>query len=145
MLSDGSQNYLTRNGSFRVDAAGWLVGLDGLRVKGDSGDIFVGGETVALTDDGRVMAGEKQVARLDIQRPVNIATARSNERGMLLADTLESVTANLRVAHLEGSNTDSTREMIGMVESMRQYESMVRLVQNYDDMLGRTIQKLGDI
>jgi flagellar basal body rod protein FlgG len=57
----------------------------------------------------------------------------------------ESDSNRVRAGALEGSNTDAAQEMIDLVALSRQFESLSRVVQTYDDMLGRTIQKLGDL
>lgn len=146
LLSDGQQVFLTRHGSFHIDPSGWLTGDHGLKVQGENGDIFVGNESVTIAESGRVMAGDRVVAHLSIKAPQTPSALKPDGRGLLVTEgsELTPVDSNLRVTHLEGSNTDSTKEMLTMMTSLRQYESLVRVVQNYDDMLGRTIQKLSE-
>jgi flagellar basal body rod protein FlgG len=51
----------------------------------------------------------------------------------------------IRSGTLEASNTDATREMLSLMTLSRQFESLSRVLQSYDDLLGRTIQKLGEV
>lgn len=46
---------LTRDGHFHVDEEGYLAARDGRRVLGDGGPVRVGGESITVTVDGRVL------------------------------------------------------------------------------------------
>lgn len=50
----------------------------------------------------------------------------------------------VRQGFLENSNVSSTYEMTTLVHAMRHFESMQRVAQGYDDMLGTAIRKLGE-
>ena len=45
---------------------------------------------------------------------------------------------------LENSNVDHPMEMLHMVEVVRHFETMTRVVQNYDEMMGTALRKLGE-
>jgi flagellar basal body rod protein FlgG len=51
----------------------------------------------------------------------------------------------LRSGFVESSNAAANNEVLGLVALTRQVESLVRVTQGYDDVLGRTIQRLGEI
>jgi flagellar basal-body rod protein FlgF len=57
----------------------------------------------------------------------------------------EAGVGRVRGGTLEASNTDATREMLGLMALSRQFESLTHVVQGYDQVLGRAIQKLGEI
>ncbi|RBL81311.1 hypothetical protein DDE05_45235 [Streptomyces cavourensis] len=44
----------------------------------------------------------------------------------------------------EGSNVDPAREMVGMIDVMRHFESLQKSAQFIDEMTGRAVQKLGE-
>lgn len=46
--------------------------------------------------------------------------------------------------YLEGSNVDPAREMVGMIDAMRHFESLQKSAQFIDEMTGRAVQKLGE-
>lgn len=50
---------------------------------------------------------------------------------------------DVRQATLENANTDSLQEMLSMMAAMRHAETMARLVQGHDAMLGNAIRTLG--
>jgi flagellar basal-body rod protein FlgF len=49
----------------------------------------------------------------------------------------------VRQGALENSNVDHMTEMVQMVQVMRHFETMARVVQGYDEMVGTAINKLG--
>ena len=51
----------------------------------------------------------------------------------------------LRSGHVESSNAAANTEVLGLLALTRQYESLVRVTQGYDDVLGKAIQRLGEI
>ncbi len=50
----------------------------------------------------------------------------------------------VRQGFLEGSNVNSTREMVRMIETVRQFEAGQKIIQAYDEMLDRALGKLGE-
>ncbi len=53
--------------------------------------------------------------------------------------------ARVRQGALENSNVTSAREMVELMQTMRHFESMQRIAQGYDELLGVAIHKLGDL
>ena len=51
---------------------------------------------------------------------------------------------DVRQGFLENSNVQQAREMVELMQTMRRFESMQRIVQGYDDLVGSAIRKLGD-
>lgn len=148
-LTDGTQTWLTRAGSFRVDDAGLLVGERGLRVVGAQGEMRLPGSGVEVAADGRISHQGVVVGALLLFRPNDRASLQAAEGSLLLApggaQPAEASAQRVRSGALEASNTDASREMLGLVALSRQFESLSRVVQGYDELLGRTIQKLGEM
>jgi flagellar basal body rod protein FlgG len=57
----------------------------------------------------------------------------------------DAAEGRIRSGMLEASNTDASREMLSLMAVSRQFESLSRVLQSYDELLGRTIQKLGEV
>jgi flagellar basal-body rod protein FlgF len=51
---------------------------------------------------------------------------------------------HVRQGFLENSNVNPSYEMTSLIQAMRHFESMQKVVQGYDDMVGTAIRKLGD-
>lgn len=142
---------LTRAGSFRLDGDGWLVTGRGDKVQGLKGDI-----RLSSTEDLKIDAHGVLTVKGVVQDTLKLLALPegdvvSSEDGMILASSSGEYVdppvgaVVVRPGYLESSNATGVRESIGMVETVRHFESVIRLLQGYDDVLGRTIQKLGDL
>ncbi|WKB51646.1 flagellar hook-basal body complex protein [Eleftheria terrae] len=148
-LSDGQRTFLTRAGSFRVDAEGYLVGERGLRVQGSNGDIRLGSADVSVRETGEIVQREEVQAVLQLFTLAEGAQL-SPDKGSLLAvdgalQPVDSGRAAVRSGFLEGSNAGGPQDMLALMALTRQFESLVKVTQGYDEVLGRAIQKLGEI
>ncbi len=148
-LTDGAQTWLTRAGSFHVDPNGVLVGEGGLRVVGEQGDIRLPGGDVVVGADGSITHDGVVVAALQLFAPADPASLRAAQGSLLESPDgmlpVEGAGRRVRGATLEASNTDAGREMLSLMTVSRQFEALSRVLQGYDELLGRTIQKLGEI
>jgi flagellar basal-body rod protein FlgF len=149
-LTDGDQTWLTRAGDFRLNEDGVLVGERGLRVVGAQGDLHLPGSgDVQISADGSVTHDGLLLGAVQLFKPVDRVSLQAATGSLLLAPSgTEPLAANevrLRSGTLEASNTDAGREMLGLMSLSRQFESLSRVIQSYDDVLGRTIQKLGEV
>jgi flagellar basal body rod protein FlgG len=137
----------TRRGALRLDAAGRLVGPQDLPLMGVSGEIVLGGEPFTIGANGDIVQNGATVARLRVVRfeqagllePVG---AGSYAQGKAVPEPVGA--ARLRVGYEENSNVDSAREMIALTETMRHFEAMQKVVQGYDELLEKSIRKLGE-
>lgn len=148
-LTDGVQTWLTRAGGFSLDADGVLVGERGLRVQGPAGDIRLTSAGVEVRSDGQIVHDGVAVAALQLFKP-NEPAGLTAAGGTLLSasdgvQAAPSASVRLRSGGLESSNAGAATEMVDLLTLTRQFESLVRVTQGYDELLGRTIQKLGEI
>jgi flagellar basal-body rod protein FlgG len=138
----------TRHGQFQIDSRGRVVTQQGYPVMGVGGEVVLNGtpsvdSSGAFTEDGRV------VNKLRI---VDFPASEKLERlegGLYAAGKQPSLVnenaSEVRQGYLENANVDTTREMVDLIRTMRHAESMQRVVQGYDDLLGTAIRKLGDL
>lgn len=149
-LTDGQRTWLTRTAALQVNADGVLVGPRGLRVVGAEGDIRPGSDQgLSVQPDGRLMRDGQTVGRIRLVQPVETGSMVSEdgvffEVGEAQLSGVEDKGV-LRAGFLEGSNTHHLKEMLGVMENVRHFESLIRLAQGYDEVLGRAIQKLGEV
>ena len=148
-LTDGERTWLTRAASFHLDADGVLVGERGLRVVGRDGDIRLDGEDVEIRRDGQIVRDGVALGALQLFRPNDRAGLRAAGGALLSATNgehaVEAGTGRLRSGFLEGSNAEPARDLVELVALTRQFESLARVTQGYDELLGRTIQQLGTL
>lgn len=150
----------TRHGQFRLDARGRLVTQRGDPVMGQSGEIYLSTQTSVIDAAGNIrepdsvsgpaagMTGNS-VARLKIVKFDDSRTLKRLGDGLMAAGAGAKVAGDgevsLRQGALENANVNSTSEMVQLMETMRHFESMQKVAQGYDEMLGTAIHKIGDL
>ncbi len=150
----------TRQGNFSVDARGRLVTAQGLPVAGWSGDIYLTTRTPAIDEAGKMTepnatsgpsatAPGTPVAQLKVVRFEKPEALERLGDGLVAPGPGMTMLANgeagIRQGAVENANVSSAQEMVQLVQTMRHFESMLRIAQGYDEMLGTAIRKLGDL
>ena len=138
--TDGSEAY-TRAGNLRVSASGMLETANGLPVLGDGGpllippyqSISIGHDgTVSVVPDGQGPAAQAVVGRIKLvnPQPGNLQKAGDGMLRLIDGATLPADAAvKLTPGALEASNVSAVGAMVQMIETSRQYELQVRLMQ----------------
>lgn len=150
----------TRQGSFHLDAGGRLVTADGHAVMGTNGEIRLTTRTPAVDAAGRITEPDAtsgpsalgpgtSVAQLKIVRFEGGAQLRHLGSGLLAVpgpvQPLSDARTTVHQGALENSNVNSMQEMVQLIQTMRHFESVQRIIQGYDELLTTSIRKLGDI
>ena len=136
---DGNEAY-TRNGQFEINPEGTLVTGSGLTVlSADGSPITVpAGASVAVGNDGSVSAKvgnqpSNVVGRIKLAAPNPDDLLRRSDDGLfrtLSGDPLQQdANGSLQVGVLEGSNVNAIESMVGMIQTARQFEAQMRLLQ----------------
>jgi flagellar basal-body rod protein FlgF len=145
--TDAGSRY-TRQGNFRLDSLGRLVTESGSPVMSDGGEIVLKSGKVSVDAQGRILEGDRPAGTLRIARfsdPHTLTHLGSGMYAMGQGSTLRTDGyAQVRQGFVEGSNVNSTQEMVRMIETVRHFESGQKLIQAYDDMLERALNKLGE-
>jgi flagellar basal-body rod protein FlgF len=147
-VGDGNAQWLTRAGQLRLDSEGVLVGEAGLRLVGANGDVRLPSPDVEIAPDGRITHQGVVVGALQLFRASDRTTLQAASGSLLSApggiELAEAGAGRVRSGHLEASNTDPTREMLGVMALSRQFESLSQVLRGVDGALGRAIQTLGE-
>jgi flagellar basal-body rod protein FlgF len=139
----------TRRGDFRVDAQGQLITQQGHVVQGLNGALVLAGEgLVSIGRDGVVMQGERRIGQLKVVAFENTTGLQRLPGGLFASPASPQPAApgdfRLRHGQLEASNVDTASEMVRLVETMRHFEAMQKVVQGADEMTERALRKLGE-
>lgn len=145
----------TRQGNFQIDARGRLVTGQGYPVMGKSGEITLPSTAIRIDAAGNIFdaAGvaaddAPPLAQLRIVLPDAPDRVQRLGDGLFGFDGGSTVMADsavqARQGHLENSNVSAMQEMVQLMQTMRHAESMQKITQAYDDMLGTALRKLGD-
>lgn len=140
----------TRNGTFTLNRDNVLVTENGDQVMGESGPISIEGANVQINRNGEVFVDNDQVDKL------SIVTFSSKEKLMKEGESLfeytgeaedetGSETTLVKQGSLEMPNTILVIEMTKMVETMRTYESYMKVLQTFDEADTKLVSELGRI
>ncbi|MGC3998566.1 MAG: flagellar hook-basal body protein [Anaeromyxobacter sp.] len=148
----------TRQGDFRVDASGRLVTAAGNPVMGLNGPIQLTTTTPVIDAAGRITepratstltAAGQPVGQLKVVRFEHPGALPRLGAGLLAGGPGMTVVpeggAQVRQGALENSNVSAMHELVELMQAMRHFESMTRVAQGYDELLGNAIRKLGDL
>jgi len=142
-------NRYTRDGRFLRDAENTLVTAEGFQVLDDAGQpIKLPDGEVSVTTDGAVSVNGTAVAQLGIGVFKAPGTELKHTEGNLFTGPTASTSDEIpRIAqgYLEASNANPSQLMTQLVEVARSYEAAQKMVQNSDELLGKTIASLGRI
>ena len=136
---DGVEAY-TRNGAFEVSTDGTLMTSNGLTVVSDGGGPITvpTGAQVTIGFDGNLSAKvgsqpANTIGRLKMVTPTVDDPLKRGDDGLFRSvsgDPLPNdATARLATGVLEGSNVNPIETMVGMIQTARQFEVQMRLLQ----------------
>ena len=160
----------TRNGSFLLNEAGYLVAKDGSYVLGENGPVKLKKNNFVIDQDGAIyqnaaMSGEdrrlvsleenewESPERVDRLKIAGFKRDRylKKQGNSTWASTAESGEAQIaqspqrpkvRQGFVEGANVNVVTEMVEMIEVNRSYEANQRLIQTEDSLLGRLVNEV---
>ena len=147
-LRAGDRILYSRQGGFSRAADGTLVTPQGYALQqSGGGDLVVTGTSAAILENGTVMDGDTVVGRIAVYRPGDGAAADAIDGSLFtIAEGASEIAAqSIRSGSLEASNVSLGDEMVGTMAAMRDAETGAKLIQVYDDLVGRAIQTFGQI
>lgn len=145
--ADGTIGY-TRDGSFKLNAQGQVVTVDGLPVLSSFQPIPAGASAISISETGQVTvqtANGTQNFRVTLARFANPAGLRSMG-GNLYEETAASGAPELGnpgeqgfgsivQGYVESSNVNIVEEMVNLITAQRAYEINSKSIQTSDEML----------
>jgi flagellar basal-body rod protein FlgF len=146
-LRAGEEIVYSRQGQFSVAADGTVATRQGhVLQQAGGGDLVLERAAVEILEDGTVLDGARPVGRIGLYvasdpaalRPLGGSIFAGSEEAME-----EAPAAAVRQGMVEASNVVLGDEMVAMMTTVRQAEGGARLVQIYDDLLGRAITTFG--
>jgi flagellar basal-body rod protein FlgG len=141
-----NQLFYSRSGQFRLAEDGRVITPQGYTLQqAGGGDLVLDRAAVEIMANGTVLDGDRPVARIGVFKPGggSAIEALDGSTFRFAGDAEEVGDPLLRQGMVETSNVSVGDEMVTMMTALRQAESGARLVQTYDDLLGRAITAFG--
>lgn len=144
VLPDGEERY-TRDGTFSLDANGYMTTpsgyrLDGIETPPGTVDITIAADgEISVNDAGRITgAGQIKLYKFN-----SAAALRAEGKNLFSAvgEAVEGIPGSqgfgaIKQGCLEGSNVDFTEEMASLIEVQRAYNFSARILRLADEMFG---------
>ncbi|RHW18969.1 flagellar hook basal-body protein [Sphingomonas gilva] len=147
LLRDGDALVYSRQGQFRRAEDGNVVNAQGhVLQQAGGGDLQLATAAVEIVEDGTVLDGGRPIARLAlfaVRDGMEIESAGGSRFTAAEGVMEDAPAAIVRQGMLESSNVEMSQEMVTMMAAMRSAETGSRLVQIYDDLIGRAITNFG--
>lgn len=145
-LGKDSQTIYSRDGQLSVDSDGRLINSQGYALQLDNGrDLVVATDKFEIGIDGTVMDKGIRLGRIAVFAPLTAVTSELPlEAGISGAQFIPVEKMQIVQGAYEASNVVSGDEMVAMVEALRRAESGQRVMNVYDDLMGRVITAFGE-
>jgi len=146
-MADGSEA-LTRAGNFKIDADGNLLTQGNQAVLDDTGSVIqLPTGDVSATRDGTIFINGNPAAKLGLSM-VQDERQIVKMKGVLVktsADNLKDVDATVSVhqGSLEDSNVNAILAMASLIDTMRGYQSTMKIVEQYNQQSGLLSDRVG--
>jgi flagellar basal-body rod protein FlgG len=139
----------TRAGNFTLNRDGILSTSEGFPVMGEKGDILVHGPGFQINDSGEVWQDGHMVDRIQLVKfDDDKALDRAGMNLFQYAGTPEGVkkaASSMRQGFIEGSNVNAIKNLTDMIIAHRSYEAYQKAVQNYDKMMDKSSNAIGEV
>jgi flagellar basal-body rod protein FlgG len=143
----------TRKGDLKKNSEGFLTTHDGIKVLGQGGPINLPADSVQISIDleGKVSvvtAGSTLPTEIDTIKVVDFGPAANLTKtgdGLFTANAGAGTasTSTIKQGYLETSNVDVVKEMVHMIETMREFESYQKAIQTFDNATSKVTNDLG--
>jgi flagellar basal-body rod protein FlgF len=146
VLPDGGVGY-TRAGNFQLSQDGTLMTAGGLPVADANGSpitIPAGSTQVKFDDRGFISNQDGEIGQLMIAEFENTQelVPYGNTAYKTDAAPMEATNTVLKQGLLEGSNVEPVVEMTRMIDTLRSFQSLQRMLESENERLRSAIQKL---
>jgi flagellar basal-body rod protein FlgF len=134
----------TRNGAFSLNAERELVTADGRQVLGVGGAAVrvPEGRELGIGADGAVTVDGKKVGALQIA-VLDPKSLQKQGSDAVTGKPADGPAGRVAQGFLEAANVNSVREMVGLIATMRSFESSQKAVHGIDETLGKAVNEVG--
>ena len=142
----------TRRGDLKKDREGYLTTFNGKKVMGNGGPILIPADTVEINIDyeGKIsviQAGSTTPVELDTIKIMDFGPeaviTKANDGQLTVVGNGTPTTSVVRQEYLETSNVDTVKEMVHMIQVMREFETYQKAIQTFDDATAKVNNDMG--
>jgi len=141
----------TRNGNFSLNKDQVLINPNGFPVLGQRGsEITLTGKKIAVGYDGTVTADGNEVDQIAVVSfpDLNVLQKEGHtllKNGRPEQEEIKTLESQVVQGALEASNVNAVDEMINMMDSMRTYESCLKIIQADNSLDSKAVNDVGRV
>lgn len=148
-IQKDDETLYTRNGSFAI-TNGYLTDLDGNRVLGRNGEIYLGNGIIEVLSNGEVRVDDNTIDYLDIVNINNKEFLRKRGDNLFyMAENTEAeediFNGEVLQGYLETSNMNPISGMVEMINLLREFEANQKAIRMQDEMLEKAANEIGRV
>lgn len=138
---------LTRGGSFRLDAVGYLTDQQGHRVLGVDGPLLLQGGTVEVHGDGSIVVDGSNAGRLRMLDVADASQLHKEGFGRFSVSgsphAVDENATRVRQGAVEEANIDPLTAMVDLVTIQRAFTANMDALRAMDSVLGAVSNEVG--
>ena len=136
----------TRNGSFDIDANGYLVLKGKGRVLGQNGPIKPNTDNITSDGSGNIFAGGKKVGQIAVYGFSDLNTLKTTGEGVYTGNSSGLIkNPKLLWKCTENSNVNMANEMTNAIAAQRQLQNCSEALKMYDQVLDEATTQIGKV
>jgi flagellar basal-body rod protein FlgG len=131
-------NGYTKRGDLKRNGEGFLTTSSDVRVLGNNGPIRLPDGKIEITDTGEISVDSLPVDTIKIVDFAKRELLTKRGDGMFAtAEPGSKSKATVRQGYLETSNIEPIKEMVKMIDTLRDYQTYQKAIQTFDDAASR--------
>lgn len=134
----------TRRGDLKKDRDGYLTTHNGIKVMGDKGPIRLPDGIVEISPSGSISVNKVVIDVIKLVDFSNIQSlSKAGESIFLSTEPGIKANAEVRQGYLETSNVSVIKEMVKMIQTLREYETYQKAIQTFDEAAAKINNEMG--
>ena len=153
LINQNGDSVYTRDGQFYIDAQGDMVNSMGHQFSDENGSSIQtvpGGGEITVDKEGQVFQGNQNIAQLGVftfENPLldlqKVGGGFVPKDPNVVPEVSDPEQFTVMQGYLESSNVSAIEEMIGLIEVSRAHEANQKMIQTFDQNIGKAIGTLG--
>ena len=134
----------TRRGDLERDREGYLTTHNGIKVLGNNGPIRLPNGNVEISVTGGISVNGVQVDSIKIiDFPQTESPSKVGEGIFFKNENGVKADISVKQGYLETSNVDIIKEMVSMIETLREFEAYQKAIQTFDEASAKINNEIG--
>lgn len=137
------EDQYTRNGNLMMDSNGYLVTQSGIKILGNGGPIQIPEGEIDIEPSGNIYVDGNYIDTLKIRDFEDSSLIKKGENIFKADQEGIQSTALVQQGYLENSNVNAIREMVHMINTLRDFEAYQKAIKAFDETTAKITNEMG--